>query len=127
MFNSNCRAGLAAVLLMAFGGTAFAKLPPPTPAQEQAAAEKKAQADAQAEQQKKELTAAMDRVTTHWRERAAKNGWKAHPAVPAAGAAGADAKKDEAKQAATPPIRSEKAGTAPPSRDVKPDNPVSIR
>jgi|AraplaDrversion2_2_1032049.scaffolds.fasta_scaffold03233_7 hypothetical protein len=134
---------LIAGLLVA--SLAWAALPPPTPAQQQAAAEKKAKADAQAAKDKESLAASMDAVTARYRSRAAQEGWKTHPAVaivaaaPAAaaapGAAGATAPATAAGPAsqpaagtvgagatpsgAPPKIQSEKLGTAPPSEDVK--------
>jgi hypothetical protein len=129
--------GVAALMASA-SGIAIAKLPPPTPAQAQAAAEKKAQADAQAEKEKQELAASMDAIAARWRARAAANGWPAHPptkvAVPvkALGAPAAQSSPSgqpggrRGSAAIEAPIRSEKAGTAPPSEDVKkapPDRP----
>lgn len=117
-----------ACAVAAVTGWAHATLPPPSPAQAQAAAEKKAAADAQAQKDKQELLATMDAITTRWRSRAASQGWKANPpvavAAPAPAAAGAAASTPTVAQpgtkAAPPmPIRSEKAGTAPPSADVK--------
>jgi colicin import membrane protein len=135
---------LKAALLIAgllLASVAWAGLPPPTPAQQQAAADKKAKADAQAAKDKISLTASMDAVTTRWRARAAEQGWKAHPAVavaaaapavttaagpaapPAPGtppaAAPAAAPAAPAAPPVIPPIKSEKLGTAPPSEDVK--------
>jgi hypothetical protein len=133
---------LIAGLLLA--SVAWASLPPPTPAQQQAAADKKAKADAQAAADKVKLAASMDAVTAHWRQRAAKEGWKSHPAVaiaaapaaaPAAGGApvtaagaasppppgslGAGNTTAAGQAAANPAIKSEKLGTAAPSADVK--------
>jgi hypothetical protein len=142
---------LKAALLIAgllVASVAWAALPPLTPAQQQAAAEKKAKADAQAAKDKESLAASMDAVSTRWRTRASQEGWKAHPAVaiaaaapaaPAAGAAPASASVTAAGPASPPPagslgagattaagqaavnpaIKSEKLGTAPPSEDVK--------
>jgi hypothetical protein len=135
---------LKAALLIAgllVASVAWAALPPPTPAQQQAAAEKKAKADAQAAKDKVSLAASMDAVTTRWRTRASQEGWKTHPAVaiaaaaPAAGAApvttagpaspppagslGAGATTAAGQAAVNPAIKSEKLGTAPPSEDVK--------
>jgi hypothetical protein len=130
---------LIAGLLVA--SLAWAALPPPTPAQQQAAAEKKAKADAQAAKDKESLATSMDAVTARYRTRAAQEGWKTHPAVaivaaapaaaaapggapvtaagpasqPAAGTVGAGA----TPSGAPPKIQSEKLGTAPPSEDVK--------
>ncbi|HEY8608055.1 MAG TPA: hypothetical protein VIM12_13150 [Noviherbaspirillum sp.] len=99
---------LAAGLLC---GVAQAKLPALTPEQQQAAAAKKQQAAEQAEKEKQDLAASMENVAGRWRKRAAENGWETHPPVPAGGT----------QQNATPemPVRSEKAGTAPASADVK--------
>jgi hypothetical protein len=137
---------LIAGLLVA--SLAWAALPAPTPAQQQAAAEKKAKADAQAAQDKLSLAASMDSVTAHYRTRAAQQGWKTHPAVaiaaaapaaPAAGGASGTAAVTAAgaanpapagspgagnttaagQAAVNPAIKSEKLGTAPPSEDVK--------
>jgi hypothetical protein len=142
---------LKAALLIAgllVASVAWAALPPLTPAQQQAAAEKKAKADAQAAKDKESLAASMDTVSTRWRTRASQEGWKAHPAVaiaaaapaaPAAGAAppsasvtaagpaspppagslGAGATTAAGQAAVNPAIKSEKLGTAPPSEDVK--------
>jgi colicin import membrane protein len=129
---------LIAGLLIA--SVAWATLPPPTPAQQQAAAEKKAKADAQAAKDKASLAASMDAVSARWRSRAGEQGWKTHPAVaiaaaaPAAGAAvtaagpanpppagspGAGNTTPAGQAAVIPAIKSEKLGTAPPSEDVK--------
>lgn len=134
---------LIAGLLLA--SVAWAALPPPTPAQQQAAADKKAKADAQAAADKVSLAASMDAVTARWRQRAAKEGWKSHPAVaiaaaaPAAAPAAGGAPVTVAGPASPPPpgslgagnttaagqaggspaIKSEKLGTAAPSADVK--------
>ncbi|CAH0176440.1 hypothetical protein SRABI118_01124 [Massilia sp. Bi118] len=143
---------LKAALLIAgllIASVAWAALPPPTPAQQQAAAAKKAKADEQAAKDKLSLAATMDAVTAHYRARAAKEGWKTHPAVavvaaaPAAGAAAVTAAGPAAVTAAgpaspppagsqgagnttpagqagvDPAVKSEKLGTAPPSEDVK--------
>lgn len=115
---SSMRKSIAALLLSALcPGAAFAKLPAPTAEQQQAAAAKKEQAAAQTEKEKKELAASMEKVASRWRERAAVNGWETHPPVSATGQAPGGA--GAAGNTAAPPIRSEKAGTAPPSPDVK--------
>lgn len=109
---------------------AAAKLPQPTQEQEQAAAAKKAQAEAQAEKDKQSLAASMDAVTARWRARAAANGWPTHPATAVAAAQGLSAPATQSgpsgqpggklgSAAAEAPVRSEKAGTAPPSADIK--------
>lgn len=134
---------LIAGLLLA--SAAWAALPAPTPAQQQAAAEKKAKADAQAAADKVSLAASMDAVAQHYRVRAAKEGWKTHPAVavvaaapgaaPSAGSApvtaagaaspapagsvGAGNTTAAGQAGENPAIKSEKLGTAPPSADVK--------
>jgi hypothetical protein len=136
---------LKAALLIAgllVASIAWAALPPLTPAQQQAAAEKKAKADAQAAKDKESLGASMDAVTARWRTRASQESWKTHPAVaiaaaapaPAAGAApvttagpasapagslGAGATTAAGQASANPGVKSEKLGTAPPSEDVK--------
>jgi len=126
-------AALTAALLAAAlaAGPAQAALPKPTTAQQEAAAAKKAQADAQAAKDKQSLSASMDAVASHWRSRAAQQGWKTHPPVAIAAAApglaapitGAGPAGQPAGQltpaGAAAPIRSEKLGTAPPSEDVK--------
>jgi hypothetical protein len=133
----------AACLLIALPSLAPAALPAPTPQQAQAAAEKKAQAQIVAEKEKQALLARMDVVTERWRSRAASEGWQVRPPVaiaaaapaaapaqagtagalapasPVAGAGPAPTAAAPAAAAAVPPIRSEKAGTAPPSEDVK--------
>lgn len=109
---------------------AGAKLPEPTPEQQQAAAAKKQQAAELAEKEKKELAAAMDRIGTYWRKRAAEKGWKTNPPTPVQAVAGISASGAQSSASGQPggkqgeaaaqmPIRSEKAGTAAPSEDVK--------
>jgi hypothetical protein len=104
---------LKAALLIAgllVASVAWAALPPLTPAQQQAAAEKKAKADAQAAKDKQSLAASMDAVTARWRTRASQAGWKTHPAVaiaaaapaPAAGAGGSAAPVSASVTAAGP-------------------------
>jgi hypothetical protein len=132
---------LAAALLATASASlpAWAALPAPTPAQQQAADAKKAQAAAQAAKDKESLAASMDAVSSRWRGRAAQQGWKTHPpvaiaaAAPAAGApagasaggivtpAGADGQQAGHLPAspANPIVKSEKWGTAPPSEDQK--------
>lgn len=101
--------GLVCALL---GGAALAKLPALTPEQQQAAEAKKQAAAAQAEKEKQELAASMEKVSEHWRKRAADNGWEVRPRLPATAA-------PPGEKAPQAPIRSEKAGNAPPSGDVK--------
>jgi len=135
---------MAAVLaVLALAGVASAVLPPPTPAQVQAQAAKKAAADAKAEQDKQLLLAKMDALSNAWRGKAGANGWTLNPqtALPppaaaagtvAAGAAAAlSAPATQSAPSGQPagvltttganaPITSEKSGTAAPSADVKP-------
>jgi hypothetical protein len=128
----------------AMGGTTAAgaatKVPPaasaPASAPDPAAA--KAKAEAQAALEKQKLAESMETVASHWRKQAAAKGWEAHPQVPVAAAKGIGESAAQSGASGQPggrmgaaaaeaPIRSEKAGTAPPSKDAKPDNPVSIR
>jgi hypothetical protein len=75
---------------------------------------------ADAQRQQLELSAAQDVVATRWRSRAAAQGWPSHPATPVDAVGGIQASAaPAAAPAASPPIRSEKLGTAPPSADVK--------
>jgi hypothetical protein len=121
------RKGLAALALLCAAATVHAALPAPTPAQQEAAAAKKAVADAQAAKDKQELGASMDAIVARWRARAGAQGWKTHapiaivaaasPTQAAAPAGQPDGKLTAAGAAA--PIKSEKLGTAPPSTDVK--------
>ena len=75
------------VASLALAGSAQAALPPPSPAQAQAAAAKKADADAKAAQEKERLAASMDNVSTRWRQRAAREGYKIVPPSALASAA----------------------------------------
>jgi len=129
MTNNFVRSMVAAAIVCA-SGMAVAKLPDPTPEQQQAAAAKKQQAAEQAEKEKKELAASMERIGTYWRKRAAEKGWKTNPptavqataGISASGAQSSASGQPGGKQgeaAAQAPIRSEKAGTAAPSEDVK--------
>jgi hypothetical protein len=128
----------AAPALTLVCGIASAALPPPTPAQQQAAAAKKAKDDAQAAEDKQKLAASMEQVTARWRQRAEANGWETHPPVAVDAGKGIAASATQASASGQPggkqgeaakqaPVRSEKLGTAPPSEDVKPANPVSVR
>lgn len=121
---------MIAVAAVCASGVAAAKLPDPSPEQQQAAAEKKQKAAEQAEKEKKELAASMDRISGYWRKRAGEKGWKTHAptavqataGISASGAQSGPSGQPGGKQgevAAQAPIRSEKAGTAPPSEDVK--------
>lgn len=112
-------AALSAALLGALlGATAQAALPAPTPAQQQAAATKKAAADAQAAKDKESLAASMDAVSARWRANAAAQGKKVNPPV-AIAAAGSATPPKTSPAALAAMMPSEKHGTAPPSKDVK--------
>ncbi len=121
---------LVAALASLASAPALARLPPLTPEQQQAAAVKKQQAAAQAEKEKQELAASMDKVAERWRARANANGWETHPPTPVAAVPGIKASETQATPAGQPggrlgdaaanaPVRSEKLETAPPSGDVK--------
>jgi hypothetical protein len=103
------------VLMALLALPAWGKLPEPTPEQAKAAAEKKVQTDAQAKEDKEKLSDIMDTLTQRWRKKAAQEGWKTHPPT----AVNASASAPTSAQTATPPVKSEKAGTAQPSADVK--------
>lgn len=120
-----------ALLLLAIPALALGKLPPPTPAQAQVAAEKKAQAQAAAEKDKQALVASMDAISARWRSRAATEGWKVNPPVSVAAPLPALVQPSTQTSpsgqpggvmgpaAKLAPITSEKSGTAAPSADVK--------
>lgn len=97
-------------------GEAPAAGPAAGPAQPSAAE----QAAAKALKEKQELAASMDEVARRWRADAAKNGWKTSAATPTDPVAGiaASGTQDQSR-AVPPPVRSEKAGSAEPSEDVK--------
>lgn len=78
-----------ALVLFGFAGTAAPVLPPPTPAQVQAQAAKKAIADAQAESVKQHLLAKMDALSGAWRIKAGEQGWPLHAATALAAPAAA--------------------------------------
>jgi len=151
----------AALLAALLGTSAWAALPKPvlTPEQAQAAAVKKADADAKAAKEKEQLAASMDAVSARWRAQAPSHGWKINPptaiaqapapgavapgvaasgvtppnaGVPAAAPAnaapgtaaaapgrGAAPLSPQALQSANVPVKSEKLGTAAPSKDIK--------
>ena len=121
-----------AVLLAAFVGVASAALPPPTPAQVEAQAAKKAAADAQAEKDKQSLVAKMETLSSAWRGKAGAKGWTVHaptalPAPVAAVTAPATQSAPSGQPGgvltatgASAPSTSEKSNTAAPSADVKP-------
>jgi hypothetical protein len=123
---------LAALALAGTCGLAAAVLPPPSAAQAEAQATKKAAADAQAAKDKQALLATMDTLSTRWRDSAKAKGLTVNPPTPIAapvvavtmaakesGPAGQPDGKLTAAGAAAPKA-SEKQGTAAPSRDVKP-------
>jgi hypothetical protein len=88
----------------------------------------KPDAAAQAEKEKQELAASMDKVAANWRAAAAKNNWTTHPATPVQPAAGIAASAQQPQGAsAPPPVKSEKAGNAPVSEDVKRPKPPAAR
>jgi colicin import membrane protein len=121
-----------APVLAGWTGAASAKLPPPTAAEVEAKAAKKAVADAQAEKDKQLLLAKMDTLTAEWRGKAGAKGWKLNAptplpapaaAVAAPGAQSAPSGQPDGKLTAAgaqAPIKSEKSNTAAPSADVKP-------
>jgi hypothetical protein len=123
---------LVSMMLAGWTGAASAKLPPPTAAETEAKAAKKAAADAQAEKDKQLLLAKMDTLSTAWRGKAGAKGWKLNPptplpapvaAVTAPGAQSAPSGQPGGKLTAVGaqvPVKSEKANTAAPSADVKP-------
>jgi hypothetical protein len=87
-------ASLVSLLSLGMASVACAALPAPTPAAQQAAAVKKATADAEAAKQKQLLAESMESLSTRWRSNAGAKGWTTHPpvaiaAAPAAGAAAA--------------------------------------
>ena len=63
-----------AVVLSALAGVALAKLPPPTPEQQQAAAMKKEAEKAQLEKEKQLLERAQDRVAEYYKRNKGKGG-----------------------------------------------------
>ena len=112
------RSSSALTLLLA-ASLAHAVLPPPTAAEAQAQAAKKAAADAQAAKDKASLLASIDTVSTRWRMTARSKGLTVNPPTPLpapSAALSAPAKQDNAPP---PPVTSEKSGTAAPSKDTK--------
>ena len=73
---------------LASGSMALAAIPAATltPAQQQAAAAKKAAADALAEQGKLKLAASQDAISARWRSQASSKGWTVRPPVAVAAA-----------------------------------------
>jgi hypothetical protein len=84
---------MASLVSLVTASLAWAALPAPTPAAQQAAAVKKAAADAEAAKQKELLAASMESLSARWRSNAGAKGWTTHPpvAIAAAPAAGAPA------------------------------------
>ena len=80
----------AALASLLTASLAWAALPAPTPAAQQAAAVKKAAADAEAAKQKQLLAESMESLSARWRSNAGAKGWTTHPpvAIAAAPAAG---------------------------------------
>ena len=82
--------GSAIVLagLFACSAAAVAALPKPvlSPAQQQAAAAKKAEADAKLAKDKEALTSSMDAISARWRAQAPAKGWRVNPPVTIAAA-----------------------------------------
>lgn len=74
--------------LLACATPAWAGLPKPvlTPAQQEAAALKKAEADAKLAKDKAALSASMDALSTRWRSQAPSKGWRVNPPVAIAAA-----------------------------------------
>ena len=71
---------------MASGSMALAALPAPSQTAQQAAAAKKAAADAVAEQAKLKLAASQDAISARWRSQASSKGWAVRPPVAIAAA-----------------------------------------
>jgi hypothetical protein len=109
---------MASLASLVTASLAWAALPAPTPAAQQAAAAKKAVADAEAAKQKQLLAESMDALSSRWRSNAGAKGWTTHPpvaiaAAPAPGAAGAGAPAAGAPAAGAPaPGPGATAGTA---------------
>jgi hypothetical protein len=109
---------LALIAAGAGSSLAWAALPAPTPAQQQAAAAKKAASDAQAAQDKEKLAASMDALSARWRSRAASKGWKtsapvAIAAVPVAGTAAPGAPAPGPAATAAAPVGAPLSGAVP--------------
>jgi len=92
----------ALVTAMGLAGSAWAALPPPSPAQAQEAAAKKAQADAKAAKDKEALAASMDEISGHWRQRATQEGWTIKPPPLVAGPTGVAASDPTPASAGVP-------------------------
>lgn len=96
------RALLVLGLGLSLAGASWAALPPPSPAQAKAAAEKKAAADAKEARDKEALNASMDEVSAQWRRRAAQEGWEIRPPPPVAGPTGVAASDPTPASAGVP-------------------------
>ena len=96
------RALPALVFGLTLAGASLAALPPPSPAQAQDAAAKKAEADAKAAREKEALNASMDRISGQWRERAAEEGWTIKPPPPVTGPTGVAASDPTPASAGVP-------------------------
>ena len=88
MMRTRLMSSMFALASMTSGSLALAGLPTPTltPEQQQAAAAKKAAADAQAAQGKAQLAAAQDALSARWRSQASSKGWTVRPPVAIAAA-----------------------------------------
>ncbi|MFC3458497.1 hypothetical protein [Massilia haematophila] len=104
--------------LLAQGAWAALAKPALTPEQQQAAAAKKAEADAKAAKDKELLSASMDAVSARWRSQAASKGWKINPptAIAQAPAPGIQAPGTAAPAGGAPGVGS--SGVTPPNAGV---------
>ena len=100
------------LVALAAAGSAWAALPAPTPAAQQAAAVKKAAADAEAAKQKTLLAESMDKLSTRWRSNAGAKGWTTHPPVAIAAAPAPGAPAAGAPAAGAPAAGAPAPGTA---------------
>lgn len=122
MKRASWKHGLNVALLagLAFGGHAWAALPKPqlSPEQQQAAAAKKAEADAKAAREKEQLAASMDALSSRWRAQAPAKGWKINPptAIAQAPAPGLQAPGTAAPANGAPGVAS--SGVTPPAAGV---------
>jgi hypothetical protein len=104
---------MASLVSLVTASLAWAALPAPTPAAQQAAAVKKAAADAEAAKQKELLAASMESLSARWRSNAGAKGWTTHPPVAIAAAPAASAPAAGAPAAGAPaPGPAATAGTA---------------
>ncbi|WP_313176560.1 hypothetical protein, partial [Massilia sp.] len=118
MTRTTLSGALLAGLLLSQG--AWAALPKPqlTPEQAQAAANKKAEADAKAAKEKEQLAASMDALSARWRAQAPGKGWKINPptAIAHAPAPGIQPPQTLAPANGRPGVGS--SGVTPPSAGV---------